>query len=64
MQVLASYGKEWIVQIKDVTEFVREQYEHVKKNQLSELKVAKETVYPVTNTLTATQINVDTHIKI
>ncbi len=60
MQVLAQYGKEWILQIKDVTDFVREQYEHVKINRLSELMVAEERVYAVTNTHTAAQIKVDT----
>lgn len=58
--MLAHYGKEWIVQIKDVTDFVREQYEHVKRNKLSDLMVAEERVYVVTNAHTAAQIKVDT----
>ncbi len=62
-QVLAKYGKEWIIQIKDVTDFVKEQYEHVKVNKLSDLVVAEERVYLVTNARTAAQIRVDTLSK-
>ena len=61
--MLAKYGKEWIVQIKDVTDFVKEQYEHVKVNKLSDLVVAEERVYLVTNARTAAQIRVDTLSK-
>lgn len=48
------------MEIKDVTDFVQEQYEFVKADQLDKLVVAEERVYPVTNTLTAEQIGVDT----
>ena len=47
------------MQIKDVTDFVKEQYEFVKKNQLDRLVVAEERVFPVTNPATADQIRVD-----
>ena len=57
--MLKRYGEEWIVEIKDVTQFVREQHELVKRNQLDELLVAQERVYPVLDHLTATQIQVD-----
>lgn len=60
-EVLRKYGNEWIVEIKDVTDFVREQYElHVKPNQLDQLMVAEERVYPVTDPAIAAQIRVDT----
>lgn len=58
-QMLQRYGSEWIVEIKDVTDFVHEQYEHVKTNQLDRLLVAEERVYPVSNDETAAQIRVD-----
>ena len=49
------------MEIKDVTDFVREQYElHVKPNQLDQLMVAEERVYPVTDPAIAAQIRVDT----
>lgn len=59
LQVLRRYAEEWIVEIKDITDFVQEQYQFVKKNQIEPLLVAEERVYPVTNPATATQINVD-----
>ena len=58
LQTLRRYGSEWIMEIKDITPFVREQYEHIKSNRIDLLMVAKEQVYPVTNLDTATQIGV------
>ena len=59
MQALRCYGNEWIVEIKDVTDFVHEQHKHVKSNQLDKLIVARERVYPVTDKDVAAQIGVD-----
>ena len=61
MQALCCYGNEWIVKIKDITDFVREQYKHVKSNQLDKLIVAREEVHPaaVTDMDIAPQIGVD-----
>ena len=47
------------MEIKDVTAFVQQQYEHIKKNQIDQLMVAKERIYPITNLDTAAQIGVD-----
>ena len=59
LQALRCYGNEWIVEIKDITDFVHEQYKHVKSNQLDKLIVAKERIYPVTDKDIASQIGVD-----
>ena len=59
LQALRCYGNEWIVEIKDITDFVREQHKHVKSNQLDKLIVARERVYPVTDKDVAAQIGVD-----
>ena len=59
LQVLRCYGTEWIVEIKDITGFIHEQYEHIKSNRLDQLTVAKERVYPVTDSDTVAQIGVD-----
>ena len=59
LQALRCYGNEWIVEIKDITDFVREQHKHVKSNQLDKLMVAKEQVYPVTDMEIAAQIGVE-----
>lgn len=47
------------MEIKDITDFVQEQYQFVKKNQIEPLLVPEERVYPVTNPAIAAQINVD-----
>ncbi len=61
LQILLKYGTEWIVEIKDVTEFVHRQYEFVKADQLDSLLVAEERVYPVCDPATADQIAVDSY---
>ena len=45
---LARYGREWIVEIEDITDFVHEQYEHVRTHNYSQLVTPSETVYPGT----------------
>lgn len=47
--ILECFGKEWIVRIEDLTDFVREQREHVCKHRLDLLQVPKEEVYPIDN---------------
>ena len=59
MQALRCYGNEWIVKIKDITDFVCEQHKHVKSNQFDKLIVAREQVHPVTDMDIAPQIGVD-----
>ena len=57
--MLRRYSEEWIVEIEDVTEFVREQHHLVESSQTDKLLVARERVYPVSDPLTAAQIQVD-----
>ena len=52
------------MEIKDITEFIHQQYEHVKSNQFDQLTVARERVYPVTNPNTASLIGVDSPEKL
>ena len=47
------------MEIKDITDFVHEQYQFVKTNKFEQLIVAEERVYPVTDLTIAAQINVD-----
>lgn len=54
--MLERYGSEWIVEIQDITDFVSEQYEHVKLGQMSALQVAEERVFPVSDGTTALQL--------
>lgn len=46
------------MEIKDITEFVHQQYQFVKANQLDRLIVAEERVYPVSDPATASQIRI------
>lgn len=55
-EMLERYGSEWIVEIQDITDFVSEQYEHVKLGQMSALQVAEERVFPVSDGTTALQL--------
>ena len=59
--MLHNYGTEWIVDIKDITDFVQEQYQFVLANQLDRLLVAEERVYTISDPVTARQIAVDDH---
>lgn len=45
--VLASYAKEWIVGIEDISAFVHEQHGHVTARNLAELRTPREEAYPV-----------------
>jgi hypothetical protein len=47
--VLARYAREWAVHIEDVSDFVREQYEHVQAKAYEKLITPRETIYPVAN---------------
>ena len=53
------YGGEWIVQIKDITPFVQEQYQFVKNKELDALMVAEERVYHVEDKHVCQQIHLD-----
>lgn len=47
------------MEIKDITGFVLEQYDFLKRGKIEELLVAQERVYPVVNPVIAAQIGID-----
>ena len=47
------------MKVDDITEFVHEQYQLVKKRKIEDLLVARERVYPVSDPRTAAQIELD-----
>ena len=55
-QTLRKYATEWIVNIHDVTDFVREQSTNIEEKRNNLLEVARERVYPVTDPQTAALI--------
>lgn len=44
---LEGYADEWIIEIEDLSDFVREQYQHVVTSNYSQMIMPRETVYPV-----------------
>ena len=43
--ILKKFNEEWLIKIQDITEFVHEQYENVKKQDWDNLLVPEERVY-------------------
>jgi len=58
-EALKSYGKEWIVDITDITDFVRQQYEHVAARDLDELATPSEDVYSPADVETRKRLGLD-----
>lgn len=56
---LRRYGREWIVRIEDVSEFVAEQHEHVRAGKLDRLVTPEEHVYPVGDAGVARKLGID-----
>jgi hypothetical protein len=56
---LRRYGREWIVRIDDVSEFVREQREVLSASGAGSLLTPEEHVYPINNPMVARKIGVD-----
>lgn len=55
-EILRQYATEWVMEIIDMTEFVRQQYEAVANRKLDELVTPEEHVYPVTDSSVARAI--------
>lgn len=49
-EILMKYAREWILEIEDISEFVRQQYLFVRNSDLSCLVTPGERVYPVSDT--------------
>jgi len=45
-EMLARYAREWIVEIEDISEFIREQHKIVKIGDYERLITPREMVYP------------------
>jgi hypothetical protein len=48
-EFLVSYARDWIVEIENISEFVRQQYEYVKAKDWQNLLVPLESIYSVKN---------------
>ena len=56
---LASYSREWVIEIEDVSDFVAEQRQHVLSKALDRLQTPRERVYPVREASTANLLQLD-----
>jgi hypothetical protein len=55
-QVLARYAREWIVDIEDISDFVREQSRYTERAKREWLVTPREEVYPVTDKAVAVRL--------
>lgn len=55
---LARYAREWIIDIEDISDFVRQQYEHVKSGNYAALETPREMVYPVSDTAVSKRLGI------
>jgi hypothetical protein len=53
---LARYAQEWIVDIQDISDFVREQRAHVQNGDTAKLVTPKESVYSVSDVILASRL--------
>ncbi len=58
--ILAYYAREWILDIEDISEFVREQYTHVQTGNFTRLATPREMVYPVDDESVAARLEIST----
>jgi len=57
--VLARYAREWIIEIEDISDFVRQQYQHIQARDYQQLVTPCEQVYPVTAPDVAAKLGLD-----
>ncbi|PTL78440.1 DUF4291 domain-containing protein [Vitiosangium sp. GDMCC 1.1324] len=58
-ETLRRYAKEWILDIEDITPFVREQREHIVNHRLGELITPRETVFQPGDEATVRRLGLD-----
>ena len=58
--ILARYASEWILDLEDISEFVREQYEHVRIGNYAQLATPREMVYPVDDESVVARLEIST----
>ena len=56
--IVESYSREWIVEIEDISGFVREQAAHAEKDGWSELVIPAHDPYPVTDPVVSARLEI------
>jgi hypothetical protein len=57
-EMLARYAREWIIEVADITDFVREQYQYVRRHDDPRFTLPHEEVYPVSDITVATRLGI------
>jgi hypothetical protein len=57
-ETLARYAHEWILEIEDISDFVREQSQYVQKDIYPQLTLPREEVYPVSDAVVAARLGI------
>lgn len=57
-EILVQYAREWIVEIEDISDFVREQYQHVQKRDDAQLILPREQIYPISDVGVAMRLGI------
>jgi hypothetical protein len=57
-RTLAKYAREWLVEVQDISDFVREQGLRVSEGETSRLMTPKEEIYPISDLEIATKLGV------
>lgn len=58
-EVLALYARNWIMEIEDITPFVRQQYQYIQAQTFTQLATPKETLYSINDQALATKLGLD-----
>ncbi len=56
--VLAHYARKWVLEIEDISDFVREQHRSLQKGDYTQLMVPREEVYPLTDPVVAARVGI------
>jgi hypothetical protein len=62
-ETLARYAREWITDIEDISDFVANQYAHVRTGQYALLETPRERVYPAPSEAVALRIGLSRHVE-
>jgi hypothetical protein len=58
-KTLASYAREWIIEIADISNFVRAQYQYVQTHDYAQLTTPRERIYPIADPIVARRLGTD-----
>jgi Domain of unknown function (DUF4291) len=57
-ETLKQYASDWIIEIEDISAFVREQHQNVRGHRYDKLLTPQETIYPINNEIVAKRLEI------